>query len=195
MNITEIIQVVVTTITSTGIIAAFFEFRNQRKLVVFSKLHEERATVIKEMYQKLVTLRDTMIDYTKRKIIHSSGGEDIDRQLQEIHDRAYNAIVESLKYFALNDLFLNNEIGKAIDGILKLYREAYYQYACNQSTKAAYNPKNLENFLDIRESEKTEFLQCVKENKQIAEKMKNDLPALIEELKCDFRTIIGIKKN
>jgi hypothetical protein len=195
MSITEIIQFVVTTITGTGVIAAFFEFRNQRKLIVFSKLHEERATVVKEMYQKLVTLRDAMIDYTKGKITYSSGEEDRDRQSQERYDRAYNAIVESLKYFALNNLFLNNEIEKALDGILKLYIEAYNQYACNQSTKAAYNPKNLENFPDIRESEKIEFLQCVKEDTQIAEKMKNDLPALIEELKCDFRTTLGIKKN
>jgi hypothetical protein len=73
------------------------------------------------------------------------------------------------------------------------YKKVYNQYTYNQSTTAEYNPKELEIFPDIRESEKDRFLQCVKENIQIAEKMEKELPALIEELKRNFRKTIKDK--
>jgi hypothetical protein len=188
----DIIIPIIANIISGSIIGLVVGYYIPKKLVIFSKLYEERATVIKEMFQKLTELQDAMIKCTDT--ILGYGGEDTVETKKDLCIRAYDVLMDCNRFYVLNQLFFGNEIDTKIYNIISECNRVYRQYSDNTAAMKDNVPKDFEMCLDIRESVIERHTECVKANTEIKDKMSKELPPIIEELKKDFRKMIGIKE-
>ncbi|MED4445594.1 hypothetical protein CON34_10280 [Bacillus thuringiensis] len=80
--------------------------------IKFSKLHEERAVVIKELYSKFVDLNNKMFNLGKK---YETSNE---LSMVKKWDQAVNSYYTFKEYYNLNRIYFNNGICKMIDDII-----------------------------------------------------------------------------
>lgn len=88
------------------VVKTVLDIIKSRSEIVFSKLHQERAEVVKQLFQKLTILQQTLIDLTSMAQIadKSESKEDIQKRLNKQFNQAY---IEALNLFSLNRIFLS----------------------------------------------------------------------------------------
>ncbi|GAB6395472.1 MAG: hypothetical protein MdMp024_1784 [Bacteroidales bacterium] len=133
-----------------------------------------------------------MINNTGCLLIYE--GEDPSQKMQELNKTACNALVDCMNFYALNKLYLQPELEEKIDKIMQEYKQAFWTYISNKNEMKGYPSKDLEPFPDIKEDERDRYMQHLRENEQISKNIEQELPLMIEQLKRDFRKIIGIKR-
>lgn len=120
-----------------------------KKLVVFSKLHDDRALVIKELYSNLVDVEDQ-----EKKIfeLHNNSNNQkkkkLKRQFQIYHQRF-------ARYHRRHKIYFDDDTNKKIDNIIEvLLKAGVSEYADKKKLEEKLNWKNLERKKLIEEFQK-----------------------------------------
>lgn len=160
----------------------WLDYRKYRSEIVFSKLHQERAEVVKQIFQKLIVLQQTLIDLTSMAQIadESESKEDIQKRLNR---QFYQAYIEALNYFSLNRIFLSHCLCGKIDSLLSEIRVAAidYEYSCSTIEGG------------VKCNSRELIMNGTKEKRQIRDKVRSELPNLLDELEAEFRKLLGAK--
>lgn len=146
--------------------------------IQFSKLHQERADVIKNLYYKIVELQAAMTVFTRRLHIVIENADNEERVRLE---RVNNALNEFIKYYMPNKIFFDKKLAKKLDNIANQYWNKSYDFS--QVSKALKSGDISRELYDA----------FSKTSKDISEIVKNEYPKLIEELEKEFRKILGVK--
>jgi len=147
--------------------------------IQFSKLHQERAEIIKSMYQKLIELQSSMTVFTRR--IHPIINDE-QQERKERLERVNKAIKDFNNYHLLNKIYFKKDLDKKLAHLSKEYWDNGWDFA------------TIENAFNEKEVQKELFKEYYEKSKLISEKVKYDFPKLIEELEDDFRILLGVEK-
>ena len=162
------------------VVKTCLDIRKSRSEIVFSKLHQERAEVVKQIFQKLTILQQTLIDLTSMVQIadKSESKEDIQKRLNRQFNQAY---IEALNFFSLNRIFLSRDLCKKNNDLLSEIRVTAldYEYSCSTIEGG------------IKCNSKELIANGTKEKRQIREQVRNELSDLLDELEDKFRQLLG----
>nr|DAQ50649.1 MAG TPA: hypothetical protein [Caudoviricetes sp.] len=166
------------------VVKTVLDIIKSRSEIVFSKLHQERAEVVKQLFQKLTILQQTLIDLTSMAQIadKSESKEDIQKRLNKQFNQAY---IEALNLFSLNRIFLSHNLCDKINGLLSEIRVAALDYEDSCSTIEG----------GIKCNSKELIANGTKEKRQIRELVRNELSDLLNELEAEFRKLLGVKNK
>ncbi|HEY0262455.1 MAG TPA: hypothetical protein VGB95_05475 [Chitinophagales bacterium] len=198
INIETLIQWGLTSLASSGSvlfvaqkwIEARFEKQNNefqntldtklsRFNIQFSKLHQDRAEVIKELYAKLIELHYAMLDYTSPGRIYYEK-ETPESKERAILDRVNKALSEVRKYFPSNKIYFKKELATKIESLIQEYLKNGLDFS---HAERRLNNKNIA-------PEQTEKWDDKKWNTY--ETVSKDLSKVLEELENEFRAILGV---
>lgn len=143
----------------------------------FSKLHQERAEVIKELYKKIVELHSAMVVFTRRAhfVIEDANKEEEERLI-----RVNKALNEFHNFFIPNRIFFNRELASKLENLSKEYWNKGWDFASmNTEFKAGGLTREMvKNYLD--------------KSRKITETIENDFVKLIEDVETEFRKMLGV---
>ena len=146
--------------------------------VRFSKLHDKRAQVIQDLYGKLVAL-DTMI-HSVLKRLRKVGEATLDEKVIE-YGGLHNELHE---FFLPNRIFFGSETCQAIDNLLILSRDTYFDITTYPVDPQSPEYKNGRQDLL---NERHEYWEKARKA------FDTDIKNLKEELEKQFRTMLGVK--
>lgn len=143
----------------------------------FSKLHEERANTIKELYTRLVRLHAATVTLTRSiQPIFENPEKEEKQRLENVN----NTLNEFQKYYLVNKIFFEKNLADRLDKIAKEYWKKNWDYATI-----------LRMFRE--DSISDEFYKKMVENSQkITEAVDKDFAKSLEELESEFRKILGV---
>ena len=148
--------------------------------IQFGFLHQERAKVILELYQKLIELHSAMVDWTAflHPIVEDAKKEDTERT-----ERVNQAIQNFQNFYVSNKLFFSKSFCNFIDGIFKEYWDKGWEFGYNLSR--------------IKNGTMTdEFYKEYREKmSKISEEIRNNLPTKIEEIEDKFRRLLKVENE
>ena len=150
--------------------------------VKFSKLHEERALVIKELFSKLVTVEKSMGSFVA---IFEPAGQPPKEEKGKIAAEDFNLFVD---YFGLNEIYFQDDITELVYKIINEIKEAWYKFIMYPSYK------NTEHFLPdpkLAELEEKKIKNWIEAWKTIRE----DLPPLRTRLKKELQKLLGVESD
>jgi hypothetical protein len=153
------------------------ELVNHEFNIRFSRLHQERADVIKEIYKLLIKLQSAMFTFTRT--MHPVF-EDGDKEAKQRLDNVNDSIADFTNYYTLNKIFLPKSLCSKIDNVVKEYYDKGWDFAWAQRS-----------FKERAVSIESYRAQVAKAN-QISDSIKDEMPPLIEELETEFRQILGV---
>lgn len=145
--------------------------------VRFSKLHEERAVVIKKLYELLIKLHSATVALTREiQPIFENADEEEKQRLLAVN----TALNEFQKFYLVNKIYFDKELADGLDKISKEYWSKNWDYASNLRM--------------LREGRHTpEFSQkMIEDSRKITEAVDNDFTKSLEELENEFRKILGV---
>ena len=154
------------------------ELINYEFNIRFSRLHQERADVIKEVYKNLVKLQGAMFTYTRTMHPVIENGEN---EAQERLDNVNNTLSEFKNHYLPNKIFLSAPLCKKLDYVINEYYDKGWDFAWSQ--------RMFKEGLASLEEYRAE----VEKAKGISNAIKDEMPPLIEELETEFRVILGDK--
>lgn len=201
INIATLIQWALTSLASSGLVLFVTrkwietrlekqnkEFQNtlDTKLtkfnIQFSKLHQDRAEVIKALHKRLIDLRIALLRrsefYRTGKNIDEWTGQffGYDNEYQEeLNQRCYEVKDEVLNYFQYNKIYFTKEFERKIDAVLNLLSDKQSEV---ENVLEAQLFKN-----DVTEEEQGGIVVAFSE----------ELQTLVDELEDEFRTILGVE--
>lgn len=153
------------------------EIINQEFNIRFSRLHQERADVIKEVYKLLVKLQSAMFTYTRTMHpVFEDGEKEAKQRLDNVND----TLSEFTNYYSLNKIFLPQPLCGKIDIVVKEYYNKGWDFAWTQRSFK-------EQAISLEE-----YKEEVAKAKRISNEIKDEMPPLIEELEAEFRLILGV---
>lgn len=107
-----------------------FQHGLDRKLnefnIRFSKLHQDRAEVTKELYKKMVVLHTTMLDYANSGRIDEEAGDFIREGMKWV--RAASSFSDVNAYFETNKIYFKKELASKISVLLFDYKKRKAKY-------------------------------------------------------------------
>lgn len=156
--------------------------------IKYSRLHTERAEILKNIYQKIVELQSTVnqIIYIRKTFPRT---EDRVQQLQNLADE-FKLLTERIKefsaYFELNKLFFNEVLCQLINNLLEKFWNIYRLMNImppipDHPFYKAHNI-SLEDFFASENKEAISFLDMNNE----------EIPKLKQELENQFRNLMGV---
>lgn len=170
------------------------KFKSDLKLLTiehqikYSRLHSERAEILKNIYQKIVELQSTVnqIIYIRKTFPRT---EDRVQQLQNLAEE-FKLLTERVKefsaYFELNKLFFNEVLCQLIDNLLERFWNIYrlMNIVPPIPDHPIYKAHNfsLEDFFVSENKEAISFLDMNNE----------EIPKLKQELENQFRNLMGV---
>lgn len=145
--------------------------------VRFSKLHEERAIVIKELYERLVKLHSATVALTRQiqPIFDDAETEEKQRLLS-----VNSTLNEFQKYYLVNKIYFDKELADRLDKISNEYWKKNWDYATNMRM--------------LREGQHTSefYKKMIEDSRKITEAVDKDFTKSLEELENEFRKILGV---
>ena len=145
--------------------------------VRFSKLHEERANVIKQLYELLVKLHSATVSLTRR--IHPII-EDAELEEKQRLENVNNALNEFNKYYLVNKIYFEKDLADRLDKISNEYWSKNWDYATILRMFRANQVSN-------------EFYQkMVEDSQKITDAVDTDFTKSLDELENEFRKILGV---
>ncbi len=134
--------------------------------VVFTRLHEQRATVIAETYSKLRSMHVALGDYTK--VFEPAG----DKPREERRASAAEAHKNFIDYYPANRIFLPKSCLEKIDKI-------------NQTAIEIFNGFLFE--IDLVGPQRSDTMRWL----SLFERVKTEMSDILVELEGEFRKILG----
>ncbi|MFI5253779.1 MAG: hypothetical protein ACHQQQ_15275 [Bacteroidota bacterium] len=150
-----------------------FQLITQASQIQYSKLHNDRADVIKILYQKLVTMEGSVFSYIGQDIIIRG-----ELTRDEKQKRAREDSYDFFNHFSSNEIYFDEFICKIIGEMRKLYTPAL-----NEAAKYDYADTSAD-----LPSRKESYERWDKALAMINEK----IPFLKEKLKEGFRKLLGV---
>lgn len=146
-------------------------FKNDlhQETIRFSKLHEKRAIVIRDLYNKLVEFELNMINLT------SYVQPDNEEEQRKIFEKAKKAAIDYEDFQKKNRIFFKKEVCKILDDIDSKGREAWVKWHLSQ--REEHYPQQIDNWT------------------QAYETVSDKVPKLREKLENEFREILGVEEN
>jgi hypothetical protein len=141
--------------------------------IKFSKLHQERAEVIKQLYSKLVRMEKSMTSFMNP---FQWTGEPPEEEKRKI---ASTDAQDFMNFFEENEVLLNPETCKIINSISDAFYKAWREH--NRYLRKS-NMK-----LQLTEEDIDKSLTAFEET------LKKEVPSLKEKLKDDFRQNLGVR--
>ncbi len=144
----------------------------------FSKLHQERAEVIKELYNRIVELQSAMLDFTSG--IHAVI-KDINKEEEERLLRVNKALQEFNSYFFSRKIFFRKELVSKLEHLSKEYWDKGWDYAfmSNQFKEGGLTKEIRKEYRD--------------KSREISKTVVMEFTRLIEELENEFRKMLGVE--
>ncbi len=147
--------------------------------IQFSKLHVDRAEVVKNIYAKLVELQSAMYVFTRR--IHGVI-KDSEKESKERVERLNKALFDFINYYAPNRLYFSEDLAVKLDKIKSEYWDKGYDFSTMSDEL-----KKSSDFPDYRK-------QLMNDTKVISEKVAYEFPLMIKEIETEFRKILGVEQ-
>lgn len=99
--------------------------RNKLRLefIKFSRIHEERLKIIRELYKHLVNLHRSMKELTQ--LVWPSTGEPKDKRRKRVIDQAIESLETFENCYAYEKIMLNDDTCKLIDEVLMEFSESF----------------------------------------------------------------------
>ncbi|WP_298537031.1 hypothetical protein [uncultured Algibacter sp.] len=140
-----------------------------------SLLHEKRSEIILELYQKLVSLHNSMLDMTAR-MRNVTGKDQATIQKEELERITKTGELgnDFFNYYQTNKIFFTANICELIEEIQNGLRESHSDYS-------------FKHLWGLPHSEMTHDM-AIKAN----EKVKDEIPKLMSKLENEFRKSIGV---
>lgn len=153
------------------------DIKLDRYNVQFSRLHEERANIIKQMHTKLLEVHSAVSDYTAiGRVIKS--GEDTNKAEEARIERANKAIFDINNFTQENCIYFEKPLATKLEKI----RNAYYSTAID--------------YMFLKQSQQyaghDEYMKNVDKWKDINEKIRGELQNALKELEDEFRKLLGV---
>ena len=158
------------------------DYKKYKVEVVFNKLHQERAEVIKELFQRLTILYQEVFDFTR--FIKPAFENETSESIELVRKSAVeNAYVNAKNYFYLNKLYLPNSICKDIEILLSKMDSNVMDYDLfNRQIQESLKVKDR---INVKEG----MSQC----KEIRHRVEDELLKLLSRLEEDFKLLLGNK--
>ncbi len=145
--------------------------------IKYEKLHLERAEIIKEIYKKIVRIRDSAEAYMRNTLNESYTKE----KENEIKGKLENELNSLISYYKDNKFFFQERLAQNIDIFIKLVSSSITEFYYSR-----YNPNN-----KTGEGSTREWGEVLDALKNIGEEAFKIILLLEEE----FRKIIGIESD
>jgi len=146
--------------------------------IQFSKLHQERAEIIKQIYYDIIDVQSHMSIYLKPINPNSSG---IDEEKHRRYLKVNEVIVKLINSYRPNKIYLAEGLAKKMDLILEDFINEIGAYTL---------------FHKLSTQNKLEFFNTEKEVKTKSEMIKlvdEEFPKIIQEIEKEFRKLLGVK--
>jgi hypothetical protein len=144
----------------------------------FSKLHQDRAEVIKELYYKVIELQSAMTIFTRRGQLIL---EDADKENEERVERVNKGFYDYINFYLPNKIYFDRKLAEKLDFLAKNYRDKSWNYGfLSNDIKKENLPAEV--YKEIRD-----------EMKKISKFVDEEFPKVIEELEDEFRSLLGVK--
>jgi hypothetical protein len=147
--------------------------------VIYSKLHEERAEVIKNIFQKLYKVEVSMGSFLA---IFEPAGMMPREERGKIAAKEFNEFIE---YYGLNEIYFPDDVSGLINKIVSEIRDAWFKFIAYPSYK------NIEHFVPDPELAKIEEAK-LKLWIDAWNTMRNDIPPLKAQIKQELQKLIGV---
>jgi len=146
--------------------------------IQFSKLHQDRAEVIKGLYHRLIELQSAMVDFTARGHIVVQNAQ---KEKSERTERVNKAFKDFINFYLPNKIYFEKELADILDKVSSEYWNKGADFAAmSEELEESDLPSDL--YIDNR-----------KKIKEISEIVKNEYPKVIAELENEFREMLGVK--
>lgn len=156
------------------------EIVKQEYQVQFSHLHQERASVIKQLYAKLLELHSAMVFFTRT--MHAVIN-DAEQEEKERIDRLNTAYADFKNYYLPNKIFFSKAVAAQLDKLCEEYWSKGDDFARTQQ------------FFKSKSIPAESYKYFTEKMNEISDYVIKTLPPLIEELESEFRNILGVKDN
>ena len=139
------------------------------------QLYSRKSEIIEELYHKLVDLNFMMLDLTA--LFRNITGKDelaINAEEVERVNKAAEAGNVFFKFYAINKIYFEKDTCLLIENLQKQFRQSYSEYLFVQQFGAPQGEMN--------------YRMAI----QASDRVKEDLPKLMEKIEDDFRNTIGV---
>ena len=160
------------------------ELKQNQFNIQFSKLHQDRAEVIKDTHAKLVELHSAMCDYTALARLIKEGEDEEENKRLRI-ERANKALIEFNDCVISNSIFFEKSFFCRLNHIRTEYGKRGWDYNFYKEMMRREGSNLDEN------TYKRYWEQTI----EISNSFLADFPPLIEELEDEFRKLLGVVKH
>jgi hypothetical protein len=164
-------------------IKVFVAWRTYKRQVIFANLHEKRAFVIGDMYQKMKYFYSNLQFFTRVGIL-TDGSKTEEEVRNSLYDALEKSYVETKNYFELNRVYIPEELCDKIDNLIRKMSYCAIDYS--------FLDKDIRKSVKGRNTDSLE--EKLKQCKDVREKVDNELLELLSQLEAEFRTLLGEKK-
>jgi len=146
------------------------EKEHTRYQITYEKLHTERATVIKETYQKLVDVYKAFHSYMNP--LQFAGESDIEDKQKNAVEKANDFVM----YFDRNRIFFEDSLAERIDKLRDALWDCWADFALSKDLR--------------KDRQHNEGLNMWR---KVWDKLNTDVPKIKKEVENEFQKIIGIE--
>ena len=151
----------------------------QEHQIRYSKLHQERAEVIKILYNKLIKMEESMFSYLKPIRLSNNTNRN---ELQEL---AYEAAKDFFSYFYENEIFFDDGFCKTINKMNEVYYKSFTDVMLYDDEQSQEIAKSNREF-------RKERADALKKAWREAER---EIPPIKNEMKSHIRTLLGVEST
>lgn len=157
------------------------EYKSQLKFLNdrLASLHSERLKIIKELNDKLVKLNGAMLTLVSGRFVNPDPVKD-NEQEQQILEQANVTYQEFNNFILLNKIYFDKALA---DKLLKI-REEYFRAQWD-----FFEPKRLR---EMGLTKGQAYPESFKKVLAASDKIRDQIPLLIEEVEDDFRKLLGV---
>jgi len=140
-----------------------------------SKLHEKRIEVIAELYEKLVLLQFAMNDMTsllKTVTLDAEKNNQIENAKIENSSKAYD---DFYIFYSKHRIYFSSQTCQLVNKIKDEFYDSYFDYTHGKE----YESENYEYFFKLA--------------KHASDKVRKEIPMILDNIENEFRNIIGVK--
>ncbi len=142
--------------------------------IKFSRLHNDRAVVIRKLYTKLVRMEKSVYTFM------NPFGTENDLPTNEQQKNAFHDAWEFIWYFDDNRIFFVTRVCDIIEQIYKEFKLAWYDFTVYQK----YSESSLPRLQSINRNRQNKAFTSIKEK----------MPELRIQLENEFREMLGVEK-
>ncbi len=152
-----------------------YKWKLSKESIRFSKLYEERAKIIRDLYYKLFDFEQAMASFVSPM---QWAGEKPMKEKRKITAETGN---EFRDYYKRNKIYLSEKVSEILEDMDKIFTESWINFTTFE--------------IDNPESRALKPTEKMKEWIKVWDKIRLDIPRLRNQLEKEFRQILGADIN